>query len=174
MDNFSLTRNELKGLLALAALLPVICFVVGFYTAFATQLDPEPITTAPQTAAIANPQNTAPQQQQPSKPQPVKHATRPEPVVTPPVDRPFLVQAGLFSSHANALAFQKELTRQGLDAQILNTQRHNAPLYRIVLHRAETKAEARRYIATIQQQHQLEVFLTKLESKPTTGPLATL
>ncbi len=184
MDGFNLTRNELKGLLGIAALLPVLCFVSGFFIARMDGSDQAPRERAAQpalaqiaptveTTAISAPIAAAPKPHRDTPAIPAPRATVPPSVSDlMPVQTTYLVQAGLFSSEDNARGYIADLESRGLKAGIVEAHQQERTLYRIVLERFASEAQARQFIVAVQQHQPIELFVRKLETRAT--PLAAL
>ena len=187
MDTLQLSKNDFKLLLIATALIPVLCFVSGLYTAnsFAySEVNDEKavsMSLAKETAAVTEKTDMSEQ------PEPLQGSSDISltPVVSTvnvvseanliPLTSPrYVVQAGIFSTYKNAVEYQTTLRINGLETQITDHLKNANPIYRVILDSFDSKDDALKYLASIEEKYGLALYIAQINSKDYATKVAVL
>lgn len=184
MDTLNLTKSELKILLLLSSLVPVLSFVGGVYFAYnpaTVELDSVEQVRA---SVGVEPQNSGviiepivekvavTQMQQEETILTDAETLGTDPVAIAPH---YIVQAGLFMEIENARNLSDELTHQALGAQIIeDIDSKGLTVFRVVIGTFDTQEQAKTYQNSIEQAHAIKLYLTTTLSNKNLNLIAAL
>jgi hypothetical protein len=165
MDKLLLNKTDFRFLLMASAVLPVLCFMAGFFLAnntgnsYQAALTPTSTSLSLDVPEISQPTQISDDQSavaQISIPLDVTHLSEQKP-------SDYMVQAGLFSSYENAKKFKDDLLDQDIESQIVHTEHNGKLSYRLILDSFESKDEAVEFTAFAEKSYKLDLYITFLE-----------
>ena len=184
MDTLNLTKSELKILLLLSSLVPVLSFIGGVYFAYnpetvkldvpaQTQVNAsiEPLHPGVINESIIEEESVTQTQQDESILADVE-TVEAEPVA---MAKRYIVQAGLFMEIENARNLSDALLHQELDAQIIeDIDSKGLTVFRVVVGTFDTQEQAKTYQNSIEQIHAIKLYLTTTLSNKNLNLIAAL
>lgn len=185
MSSLKLTKKEVSGLLATSAVLPILCFVLGAYTA--NQWNSNNASSD----AINNNLTNIEQPKSPAKLAPTAEAiqtlsniasTSPTSMISETIEAtqiqnielPFVVQAGSFSSYSNAVKFQNKLQEDGLNTRVINDEHNHQAVYRLIVDEFRSQQEAEEFRDNIRKTYQWDLYVAHREKERTSNKVAVL
>jgi len=183
MNTLSITKSDLKLILLMSSIIPVLSLISGFYIANsqANHGLHSAITTS-HTRVIPNDASiTAPAKDSSDK-QPtginknisalvltsigkINHA---------PTPKRYIVQAGLFSDINNAKKLSTSLLRKELNSQIIEDNKNDKPFFRVIIGSFESEASAQSRLQEIELSHAIKLYLTAISSTKSSNFIAAL
>lgn len=167
MDTLQVSKHELKLFVIAAVIVPVLCFILGFYSA-----DKNSISTSNQdrmiglliSSANANTANgsKAPVIEQ-SNNDTAKTASK---EIKPSTN--YLIQAGLYSNYQNATQYQATLLSNDIPTVISKTRRNGIPHYRVIIQSFESKQDASDFIIATKEKHNIDLYIAAINTEKTT------
>ena len=183
MSSLKLTKKEVSGLLATSATLPILCFILGAYTAnqWNSNANFKPINNLTSTEKSEVPQGLT---STTGTTETLTSQTQSIPVSKPPeknqiakiqsTELPFLVQAGSFSSYSNAVKFQNKLQNDGLSTKVINDEHHHQVVYRLIVDEFRSQQEAEKFRDNIKKTYQWDLYVAHREKETTSNKVAVL
>jgi len=176
MESLQLNKADIKYLLIVIAFLPICSFIGG--VSFAnllhtpTQESASPVPQARE-LVLEEPFSAGLREVAYSEliPEASMHAGDVERTAS---DKPFVVQAGLFSNRQNALNMLEQLEAQALASQIVREVRDDTTLYRVVLSAFASEDRAQAYAKKVRKSHQLALYVTQSSSAAPLNTVAAL
>ena len=151
MDTLNLTKLDLKFLLALASLVPIISFIAGVS-----------IANSANASAVAPTNNYEPQYINASNNSLIVSET--DDIERTPITKHYIVQAGLFSNKENANKLSISLAKKKLDTQIISENKNGVPIFRVIIGSFESEDRAKTYSDDIEQIHAIKLYVTATDS----------
>lgn len=178
MDTLQLSRNDFRFLLIAPALLPTLCFILGFYTVDIFNLgniNKEKVISTPlaqdtnKTLELKNKlalseqtTNTPASIDVPVSSSASSNDTLTDVKILPLTRSLFVVQAGLFSKYENAVQFQSKLLIKGLDTQITDTLKNGKHRYRIILDSFKSQKAAVQFLKIAKEKHKIDLYVAHI------------
>lgn len=165
MDTLNLTKSDLKLLLALVSLVPIISFMAGVFIANSH-------TLAYNTSAIALTNNDEPQYIKASNNS--LRVSETNNIEQTPITKRYIVQAGLFSNKENANKLSRSLAIKELDTQIISENKKGVPIFRVIIGSFESEDRAKTYLDYIEQIHEIKLYMAATDSSKVSNFIAAL
>lgn len=188
MDTLSISKSEIKFMLVLSSIVPVVCFCLGFYFAGGEPTS-YPANLTQKNAAMPNQVETPSQAETVSLNRQIpdtstqqllvvtENTLTSEPLVSENKrvdEKRYVLQAGLFAEVKNAQKFLDLLAQKQLDAQISNGQRDGHAVFRVIVGRYSSKEEAQAFRHIIEQTHAVKLYLSQITADEEGRLVATL
>ena len=173
MNTLLLSKKDTLSLLIASALLPTLCFIAGLYvansfnTSNTTVQTTKTIPLTQHTPTNPEPANTVVLLEQPQNEKKISDEIEindglSEVIIPPLTTAYYVVQAGLFSNHQNAIQFQHGLLSKGIENHILASQEEGRHLYRIILNSFKSQDDAIQFQNNAKEKHNLDLYVTHI------------
>lgn len=149
MDTLNLKKLDLKLLIALASLVPIISFMAG---ASIANDEPEYIKASNNSL----------------------RACETDDIERMPITKRHIVQAGSFSNKENANKLFNSLAKKKLDTQIISENKKGLPVFRVIIGSFESEDRAKTYSAEIEKIHAIKLYVTATDSSKASNLIAAL
>ena len=173
MNTLQISQKDVKSLLISSALLPVTCFILGFYIAssiysngsaesYTVAQNFETNTTPNRKHKTEQIKQIAPDAQHHKISSLNKVALRPlfSDVNNIPLSNAnYIVQAGLFSKYQNAVRFQLELRFKGVESQISDISRNDKQMYKIIVGSFKLQEKALQFLERMKEKQNLDLYI---------------
>lgn len=183
MNALKITKSDLKLLLLMSSIMPVLSLISGFYIAN-SQANHElhsDITTS-HTRVIPNDIGITTPAKDSSEKQPTGINKNISALVSTsigktnhtPIPKHYIVQAGLFSDINNAKKLLTSLLRKELDPKIIEDNKNGKPFFRVIIGSFESEASAQVRLQEIELSHAIKLYLTPISSTKSSNFIAAL
>jgi cell division septation protein DedD len=184
MEALNITKSDLKFLLVMSSIVPVLSFISGFYIANGqpvpgvhsayhatplTQIEDDNVSTA----GLATEKNEKPLTMTDDNISSAK-ATTIGKIKLAPITKRYIVQAGLFSDIKNAKKLSNSLLQKELDIQIIDENDNGIPVFRVIIGSFDSRESAQVLLQDIEQRHSIELYLTAINSTTSSNFVAAL
>lgn len=162
MDALQLTKPDLRMLLGICSLVPVLSFIAGF--SIANHVPGDTTTTKSLVAApgVVEPDSSSESRYglndsdaQVQSTLAVRSDASPAPVL-----RRYMLQAGLFKSFNNAIKFKESLHDRDLQAQIIGDSGRDGSVFRVVVGSYGSREVAAKHLQAIYQSHSVKLYIS--------------
>jgi cell division septation protein DedD len=168
-----LSKLDLKVLLLTAALLPVLSFAAGLFTANSIaqpQAINMPVTMKTNATDAVITEQAALKEE-------INEAIANKPA-SPEIplssNDQFLIQAGVFSSLQNANSYRDSLLKADIEAEVLTDGINDKDIFRVILSKHETKQDAEAILQQYQAKHPPLKLYISLVTAPVNETIAAL
>lgn len=147
MDTLQLSKNDFKFLLPITLLVPLGCFIAGLYVAnsFSNQSSSQQVTDTISSLKSTDEDSSSSTLAVAQKAPKTAH---------------YIVQAGVFSTHQNAVNFQSTLHQQEIKSRISGTIQKGKQFYRVELDSFKSKELAMEFLSSIKEKHGVDLYIT--------------
>ena len=187
MISIQLSKTDVKQIVIVSALLPIICFVSGFFisSAFSSAATYQDRPNSTPLTSTTN--NTTIRNTSADKTKEYSRTGTSTEIMTQTSNSQltgnnkaaleknhYIVQAGIFSKFENAEKLQLQLHQTGLETKIVDSLNNNEIMHSVSLHAFPSKKDASNYLNQIKEQHDVDLYISELHLERFEKPIASI
>ena len=187
MISIQLSKTDVKQIVIGSALLPIICFVSGFFISSAFSPAAKHQDTPSSTPLTSTTNNTTIRNTSADKTKEYSRTGTSTESMTQDSnsqltennkaaleENRYIVQAGIFSKLENAEKLQLKLHQTGLETKIVGNLNNNQRMHSVSLHAFPSKKDASNFLNQIKEQHDVDLYISELHLESFEKPIASI